>query len=101
MSVTHDERAGILVAQPEVLGPPARLLHSARLDHPNDRRPIERDLVESVAAGDDDGSRICGWRAKTWASKTRVSVIGHADKLVRRAGRIAERADQVEDRPKR
>ena len=45
--------------------------------------------------------RMCGWRDRTSASKARVGFVRHADELVRRAGGIAERADQVEDRAKR
>ncbi len=47
-------------AEPEILRRPEHLPHPSRLDQPDNGRSVERDLVQSVAAGHDDGARIDG-----------------------------------------
>ena len=73
----------------------------ARLDDAHLRRAVERHLVETVAAGHHNGPADRLGPRQDLGHPPGLVFAGNTDELMRGAGRVAERADQVEDRPER
>ena len=81
----------------EIVGMPGEVPHPAGMHLGNARRAIERDFVEAVLAVDDDSPFDAQHRQRLGHERPQLRS-ADAQQLKRRAGRIRQRAEQVEDR---
>src|SRR5208337_3402573 len=93
--------AGVYPWQTEIVGTPDQFADRPRLDDAHPRWAVERHLVETVAAGDHNGPADRLGSRQDLGYQPGLVIAGNTDELMCGAGRVAERAHQVEDGPER